>query len=106
MAKLNESVDVTIKTAVGDSEKFELHNIEQQGTCNGPIKCSAQIDTIGRDFYRDKQRLYRYKNSVLVPPLAMIDDLVTFSICGVQAIVTNALVCSKIEMNKTRGLRS
>ena len=32
MAKLNESVDVTIKTAVGDSEKFELNNIEQQGT--------------------------------------------------------------------------
>ena len=66
----------------------------------GPIKCSAQIDTIGRDFYRDKQRLYRYKNSVLVPPLAMIDNLVTFSICGIQAIVTNALVCSKIEMKK------
>ena len=61
MAKLNETVDVTVKTAVGDSDKFTLNKIEQQGTCNGPIKCSVQIDSIGRHFYRDKNKMYLYK---------------------------------------------
>ena len=51
MAKLNETVNVSIKTGVGQTDRFKLHKIEQQGTCNGQIKCSVQIDTIGRDCY-------------------------------------------------------
>ena len=102
MAKLNETVDVIVKTAVGDSDKFTLHQIEQQGTCNGPIKCSVQIDSIGRKAYKDKKKLFLYKESVLVPPMSMIDDLISFSKCGVQAIVNNAFINAQIEMKKLK----
>ena len=69
MSKLNESVDIVVKTPVGNSEKFTVNNVEQQGTCNGPIKCSVQIDSIGKNCYKDKSKLYLYKNSVHIPHL-------------------------------------
>ena len=55
MAKMNETVNIAIKTSVGETKRFQLQQIEQQGTCNGPIKCSVQIDSIGRDYYEEKQ---------------------------------------------------
>ena len=44
--------------------------------------------------------MFLYKEVVLVPPISMIDDLITFSKCGVNSIVTNAIINTKIEMKK------
>ena len=33
-----------------------------QGSVLGPIKCIVQIDTLGRDCYRDMEGLFLYKN--------------------------------------------
>ena len=100
MARMNKKVNITIKTAVGDTEQFMLKEIEQQGTCNGPIKCSVQIDSIGRDSYRDNNYLFPYKNAVLLPPLAMIDNIISFAVYGPKSITVNSMINAKIEMKK------
>ena len=89
-----------MKTPVGISDRFTMEDIEMQGTVLGPIKCSVQIDTLGRDCYRDMEGLFLYKNMVYVPPLGMIDDICSFAECGMESLKTNAIVNAKIESKK------
>ena len=44
---LNEQCDVSIKTPVGQTERFSLDKIEMQGTVNSPLKCAIQMETLG-----------------------------------------------------------
>ena len=64
------------------------------------MECSVQIDTLGRDCYRDREGLFLYKNMVFVPPLGMIDDVGSFAKCGVDSLKTNAIINAKIESKK------
>ena len=38
---LNEKAEIVVKTAVGNTEEFKVHNIVKQGTVIGPLLCSA-----------------------------------------------------------------
>ena len=38
---LNENAEIVVKTAVGNTEEFKVHNIVKQGTVIGPLLCSA-----------------------------------------------------------------
>ena len=86
-----------MKTPVGITERFEIEKIEMQGTKFSNIKCSIQIDTLGQDCYTSGDGLFLYKSAVYIPPLGMIDDIITFALSGPDAIKTNAIVNSKIE---------
>ena len=66
----------------------------------GPIKASVQLDTLGRDCYERQEGLYLYNDCVFVPPLMMIDDIASFSNCGPESIITNAIINAKIESKK------
>ena len=59
IALLNEKCQVKVKTPVGETETFELTRIEMQGTVIAPLKCSVQMDTLGRDSYRNSTALYQ-----------------------------------------------
>ena len=48
MAKLDEKCKIVVKTPVGVTARFKIEKIVVQGSDFGPIKCSVQIDTIGR----------------------------------------------------------
>ena len=66
-----------------------------QGTVLTPIKCSVQIDTLGKELLaEDGDKLYKYKGYVRIPPLALIDDVLTISECGINSIFMNAAVQS------------
>ena len=102
ISEMNRKCNIAVKTPVGMSDRFVLSDIEMQGTVLGPIKCSVQLDTLGRDCYERQEGLYLYNGCVSVPPLEMIDDLASFAICGPQSIVTNAIVNAKIESKKLK----
>ena len=53
ISEMNKKCQIAIKTPVGISERFIMEQIEMQGTVMGPIKCSVQMDTIGRDCYTE-----------------------------------------------------
>ena len=100
VGEMNRSCQIAVKTPVGITDRFTMEEIEMQGSVLGPIKCSIQIDTLGRDCYRDMEGLFLYKNMVHVPPLGMIDDVASFSECGTESVKTNAIINAKVESKK------
>ena len=97
---MNEKCNISIKTPVGMTNRFDMNKIEMQGTKFSNIKCSIQIDTLGRECYTSGEGLFLYKNAVFVPPLGMIDDIVSFALSGSDAIMTNSIINAKIESKK------
>ena len=100
IAKMNEKCRIAVKTPVGITDRFDLEEIEMQGTKFSNIKCSVQVDTLGRECYSSGEGLFLYKNCVYVPPLGMIDDIASFALSGSEAIMTNAIINAKIESKK------
>ena len=100
ISEINSKCKIAIKTPVGQTDRFVMERIEMQGTVMGPIKASVQLDTLGRDCYERQEGLYIYKECVAVPPLMMIDDLASFSLCGTNSIISNAIINAKIACKK------
>ena len=71
-----------------------------QGSVWGPLKCSVHMDGIGKKSENNAENVLKYKNSVSVPALAMIDDVVAFAKCGQDSLKTNTYINAKIEMKK------
>ena len=102
IAKLDEEAEVVIKTAAGTTNEFKLEELIMQGSVFGPIKSTIQIDTLGRDCMKNNQGLFKYKNVLSIPPLALIDDCLGFSTCSADAIEVNSILNSKIASKKLR----
>ena len=67
ISMLNEKCKVSVKTPIGETDSFLLGSIEMQGTVTAPLKCSVQIDTLGRDSLSDSDGscLFKYYRNVL-----------------------------------------
>ena len=100
ISKMNQKCKIAVKTPVGITDRFELEEIEMQGTKWSNIKCAVRVDTLGKDCYSNNEGMFIYKECVTVPPLGMIDDLASFSICGPETVKINALINAKIESKK------
>ena len=97
MANSNKKCQVAVRTPWGSlTDRVELNEIEMQGTVPAPLKCSLQIDTLGKECLESGEGLYKYKECVNIPPLAMIDDILAVSQCGVESVKVNAIIQSKI----------
>ena len=98
IANSNKKCEVAVKTPWGGlTERIALKNLEMQGSVLSNIKCSIQIDSIGKDCLTENKGLYKYKDCVSIPPLSMVDDIITVSLCGVDSVKVNAIVQAKIE---------
>ena len=75
-----------------------MNEIEMQGTVPAPLKCSIQLDTLGKECLDSGEGVYLYKECVNVPPLLMIYDAITVSECGPDFVTVNALIHSKVEI--------
>ena len=53
-----------------------------QGDVFESLICSKTVDTFGKERLDEKKHLYLYKGKVEVPPLSMVDDIVSVSECG------------------------
>ena len=82
--KSNESVNMGVKTPFGMTDRKTVERIVMQGETFGPLCCSVQVDSFGKECMKEKKHLYNYKNEVGVPPLAMVDDLLCINKCGVE----------------------
>ena len=93
-----------MKTPAGHTDDFSLEKIILQGTVFAPLKCSIQVETLEKDCsQKDGAKvLYNYKNCVKIPPLSMVDDILTVSKCGLQSIEMNSILNAKIESKKLR----
>ena len=91
---------VAINTPFGQTQRKNLGEIEIQGSVLSPLKCSCQMDSIGKQCIEKNENLFTYKKKVGVPPLEMIDDILTFSKCGNESVKMNTYINTMIEMKK------
>jgi hypothetical protein len=91
---------VSVKTALGKTERKNMPKIVMQGGSWGPLQCSNSIDRIGRDCEMNREHLYSYKNLVRVPVLGMVDDMLAFSTCGQESLALNTYINTHIELKK------
>ena len=71
-----------------------------QGDVFGPILCSNQVDTFGKECLEEGKYIYSYRGEVFIPPLGMVDDLICISECGHQTARMNAFINFKTNSKK------
>ena len=96
----NKSINVAIKTPNGLTAREHLEKIVLQGDVFGPIECSVLVDTFGKECIEEEKNLYMYKDEVGIPPLAMIDDLISVSKCGIESVKMNSFLNAKSSVKK------
>ena len=97
---MNKNALVAVKTPYGITKRISIRNIVMQGTVWGSILCTSTMGKLGKLKYNNKEMLYTYKETVGVPALAMVDDIVDIQTCGVNAVRSNAVINSFIEHKK------
>ena len=75
----NRNINVAVNTPNGLTSRDNIERIVLQGDVFGPLECSVQVDTFGKECVEEEKHLYMYKEEVGIPPLAMIDDLISVS---------------------------
>ena len=96
----NKKNQVAVKTPAGLTEREVVEEIVLQGEVFGPLQCSVQVDTFGKECLAQSKHLYSYRDCVGVPPLATIDDLLAVSECGIDTVKTNAYLNAKTSVKK------
>ena len=96
----NEENHVAVKTPHGLTERKPIQRVVMQGGVFGPIKCSVQVDTIGKECIENEKHLYKYKDSVGIPPLGMVDDLIAVAECGTESLLLNSFINAKTNVKK------
>ena len=76
---VNSHVKVAVKTPVGKTERGSITNSVIQGDVFGPMLCAKQIDEIGKECLDSCKYTYKYKSEIDIPPLIMLDYLISVS---------------------------
>ena len=93
LTESNKESKVAVKTSWGSvTKRVELKDLEMQGTVIAPLKCSLQVDLIGKFCLREGRGVYKYKGCLSLPPLSMIDDIISVTKCGAETIDSNGLI--------------
>ena len=102
LAKGNEYAYVAIKTPEGNTKRVTISNIIMQGTVNSGLFCTCTMDKFAKMVYKDKSLIYKYKGETEVPPLEMIDDILTISKCSITSLTMNATINAFMENKKLK----
>ena len=100
--EINKHNKVAVNTAVGQTERVDIHKVVTQGGTWGSLLCSNHIDTIGRRCSDTGEYMYKYKGHVEVMPLAMVDDLLGVAACGHESLALNTFINTQIELKKLK----
>ena len=102
LAQGNKSALVAIKTSKGITERTSIPNVIMQGTVNSGLLCTCTTDKLAKMVYSDNSLIYKYKGVADVPPLEMVDDILTISKCSITSIAMNATVNAFLENKKLK----
>ena len=97
---MNQNAQLAIKTQFGTTDRTDIKNIIIQGTVWGSLMCTVTMDTLAKQVYSNDNLLYKYNEVVSVPPLEMVDDILTVSKCGATAVTMNTEVNTLTDLNK------
>ena len=95
-----KNANIVIKTPFGLSDWENIQNVIMQGGLFGSIMCTTSIDNLAKEVYSRPELLYKYKGVANVPPLLMVDDILTISKCSATASALNVTVNTLVESKK------
>ena len=103
----NNTASIAVKSSTGISDRATIRSTIMQGTVWAGMLCTSTMDKLGKLVYDNPHLSYKYRNKVVVPPLQMIDDVLTISKCGSTSLAMNSLVNSfmfskKLRLNKLK----
>ena len=102
----NLSANIAIKTSSGTTERFNILKTTMQGTVWSGLMCTVTMDKLCQLILQDEHILYKYRDKVMVPPLEMVDDIISAVKCGSTAIALNTVINRFIESKKLKlGLK-
>ena len=58
------------------------------------------MDKLAQIFYKDEDLVYKYKNTVEVPVLGMVDDVLCVTRCSSKTVISNTTINTFMELNK------
>ena len=64
----NKKNQVAVKTPFGITDRVPVQKIVLQGEVFGPLQCSVQVDSFGKECMLEKKHIYFYKSDVGYPP--------------------------------------
>ena len=101
IANSNKECKVAVKTPWGSTtERKVLKDIEMQGTVITSLKCSVQIDTLGKETLNRGGNAYKYKECLPIPSLSFVDDVLGIAHCGSDSLKLNSIIQSKMSTKK------
>ena len=99
LESLNTNVANSVNTPYGATETIVLPAVVAQGDLLAPIEASVQVDNIAKiQIMEEEEReleegstiFYKYKNTVPIPILGMMDDTATVTVAGFKTDIMNA----------------
>ena len=66
----------------------------------GPLKCANSVDKISKTCLEENENVHYYQDSVPVPPLALIDDIIAISKCGNKSAKINGFLNAQVNSKK------
>ena len=96
----NKVNNVAVKTPFGLIKRETIKKIVLQGEVFGPLQCSVQVDTFGKECLKENKFLFTYKQKVKVPALSMVDDLACVTQSGIDSIEMNSFINTKTNIKK------
>ena len=92
---------IAVKTPFGLTERIQVNDIVAQGEVPSSLKCTITVDSISKSQQEDlKDHQYKYKGSVYVPTLGMVDDQIGISECGLDSAVSTAHLNAQTNIKK------
>ena len=77
----NKNAQIAIRTLSGITDQISIANKIMQGRVWGGLMCTTTMEKLCQLAYNDEKILYKYRGTVAVPPLEMVDDIITTSKC-------------------------
>ena len=97
----NSSAQVAVKGSSGISRRICIRNIIMQGTVWANLCCTVLMDKLGKIMYNKPDLMYKYKGTVSVPSLQMVDDIMVLGKCNsLQTVQSNSVVNSFMNIKK------
>ena len=98
----NKYTQIVIKTSSGKTKQIHIKDKVMQERVWGGLICTTSMDKLCKLVHSDDKLLYKYKGRVDVPPLEMVDDIITVSKCGTTAVAHNQTGNTFIELKKLK----
>ena len=58
------------------------------------------MDSVAREFSSEAVEMFKYRKVISIPPMGMIDDLVSIAYSGFHSVLINATIDAKLSLKK------